>query len=191
VIDDGSPAGATRGTGVIGLAHALDEHVDRWLEPLRGRPAWDAAAKAITGLGDRGVLWSGVAAWRGRRSGPERAKAVRALAIAGVSSSVVNAGIKAVVGRSRPDRSDLRISNTGVPVREPTTSSFPSGHTLAAFCAATVLAEPGDRPGNAFLLASAVAIGASRIHLRAHHTSDVIGGAMIGVLLGLAGRRLR
>lgn len=189
--DDGSPAAPTRVPGVIGLAHALDERVDRWFEPLRGRPAWDAAAKAITGLGDRGVLWGGVAAWRGRRSGPERAKAVRALAIAGVSSSVVNAGIKAVVGRSRPDRSDLRISNSGVPVREPTTSSFPSGHTLAAFSAATVLSEPGDRAGNAFLLASATAIGASRVHLQAHHASDVIGGAVIGVLLGLAGRRLR
>ena len=76
-----------------------------------------------------------------RRSEPRAA--VRALGVAGVSSSLVNAGIKQVVGRERPDRTDLRISNTGVPVREPKTSSFPSGHTLAAFCSAAVLAAAG------------------------------------------------
>lgn len=173
------------------MAHAFDDRVDRWFEPLRGRPAIDSAAKIITGLGDRGLLWTGVAAWRGRRPGSERARAVRALAVAGFSSSLVNAGIKALVGRSWPDRSDLDLSGSGVPVREPTTSSFPSGHTLAAFCAATVLCERGNRTGNAFLLGSAAAIGASRLHLRAHHATDVAGGMAIGVVLGLAARRLR
>jgi len=173
------------------MAHALDDRVDRWFDPLRGRPAIDGAAKIVTALGDRGVLWTGVAAWRARRPGPERASAVRALAVAGVSSSLVNAGIKAVVGRSRPDRSDLRLAGNGVPVREPTTSSFPSGHTLAAFCAATVLCERGDRTGNAFLLGSAAAIGASRLHLRAHHATDVVGGMVVGLVIGVVGRRLR
>jgi undecaprenyl-diphosphatase len=96
-----------------------------------------------------------------------------------------------VVGRERPDRSDLRISNAGVPVREPKTSSFPSGHTLAAFCAATVLSRPGNRAGNAFLYTAATLVGVSRIHLRAHHASDVVGGVVIGTALGLAVRRFR
>ena len=104
---------------------------------------------------------------------------------------MVNTGIKQVVGRERPDQTDLRISNAGVPVREPKTSSFPSGHTLAAFCAAAVLSRPGDRSGNAFLYSAAGLIGVSRFHLRAHHASDVVGGVVIGTALGLVVRRFR
>ncbi len=177
--------------GLLAAVDAVDDAVDRLFEPLRGNPTVDAVAKAITGIGDHGWLWTGVAVWRGRRSGPARRAAVRALGVAGVSSSLVNAGIKRVVGRDRPDRSDLRISDAGVPVREPKTSSFPSGHTLAAFTAATVLSRPGDRAGNAFLYTSAGLVGVSRIHLRAHHASDVVGGVVIGTALGLVVRRFR
>jgi len=186
--------GSVRGessTGLLGLVGTVDDAVDRLFEPLRGQPGIDMAAKVITGLGDHGVLWTGIATWRGRRSGPTRKAAIRALGVAGVSSSLVNAGLKRIVGRARPDRSDLRISNAGVPVREPKTSSFPSGHTLAAFCAATVLSRPGDRSGNALLYGAAGLIGVSRIHLRAHHASDVAGGVVIGTVLGLIVRRLR
>jgi len=177
--------------GLLGVVDAVDRGVDRLFEPLRGNPTVDTAAKVITGIGDHGWLWTGVAVWRGRHSGPTRRAAIRALGVAGVSSSLVNAGIKAVVGRERPDTSDLRISNAGVPVRAPKTSSFPSGHTLAAFTAATVLSRPGDRVGNAFLYAAAGLVGVSRIHLRAHHASDVVGGVVIGTALGLTVRRFR
>ena len=116
-----------------------------------GRPV-DGAAKVITGLGDHGLLWTGVAAWRGRRSGPERAKAVRALAIAGVviepSSTPGSKRSSAAPGPTAPT---CGSPTAACRYASPRPSSFPSGHTLAAFCAATVLAEPGDRPGNALL----------------------------------------
>jgi undecaprenyl-diphosphatase len=178
-------------SGLLAAVAAFDEGADRLFEPLRGVPAIDAAVKVISTLGDHGWLWTGVAAWRGRRSGPTRRAAVRALGVAGVSSALVNAGIKKVVDRERPDTTDLVLSDAGVPVRAPSTSSFPSGHTLAAFCSAAVLSRPGDRAGNAFLYTSAGLIGVSRIHLRHHHASDVIGGVVIGTALGLVVRRLR
>ena len=185
------PDAPTPATGLLAVVDALDDRVDRLFEPFRGNPSIDAAAKVITGLGDHGLLWTGIAAWRGRRSGPTRRAAIRSLGVAGVSSSLVNAGIKRVVGRERPDTSDLQLSDAGVPVRAPKTSSFPSGHTLAAFCSAAVLSRPGDRRGNAALYAAAGLIGVSRIHLRAHHASDVVGGVVIGTALGLTVRRFR
>lgn len=168
---------------------AFDAAVDGWFEPLRGRPWADGAARAVSGLGDHGLMWAVTTVWRVRRTGSDRARAVRALTIAGVESSLVNAAIKRVVGRSRPDHGDLKLSAGGIPVRAPTTSSFPSGHTLAAFCAATVMREPGNRAGNAFLFTAAGLVGISRLHLRDHHASDVVGGALIGTALGLVGRR--
>jgi len=172
------------------LVHLVDERVDAWFEPLRGNAAAAAAARVVSGLGDHGLLWAASTAWRARRPGDRRRRALRALAIAGVESSVVNAALKGVVGRPRPDPGDFRLGSNVVPLREPTTTSFPSGHTLAAFCAATALAEPGDPMGNALLFACAGLVGISRIHLRAHHASDVLGGVVIGTALGLVGRKL-
>jgi len=175
--------------GLSGLVRRLDDRVDTWFEPLRGKPAVDGVAKVVTGLGDHGIMWAATTVWRARHTGPERARAVRALTIAGIESTVVNRTLKAVVGRARPDPDGLVITAPGVPVREPTSTSFPSGHTLAAFCAVTVMCQRGDRGGNALLFTSATLVGLSRLHLRAHHASDVIGGAAIGTALGLIGRR--
>ena len=172
------------------MVRMLDERVDGWFEPWRGKPVPDTVARIVSGLGDHGLLWAASTAWRARHPGSRRNRAVRALAVAGAESSVVNALLKAVIGRPRPDSSDLRLGDNIVPLREPTTSSFPSGHTLAAFCAATVLSEQGDPVGNALLFSCAGLIGASRIHLGAHHGSDVLGGMAIGVALGVIGRRL-
>lgn len=174
---------------LLDMVRAMDDRVDSWFEPLRGNPTLDGAAKLITGLGDHGLMWAATTVWRIRHSGPDRARAVRALTIAGLESSLVNAAIKQVVGRSRPDTSHLRLTEGGVPVRAPKTSSFPSGHTLAAFCAATVMSKRGDRAGNLLLFTSATLVGLSRLHLGAHHASDVLGGAAVGTTLGLIGRR--
>jgi membrane-associated phospholipid phosphatase len=167
----------------------FDEQVDAWFGPFRGVPSIDAAARIVSGLGDHGLVWAVSTAWRARRSGARRNRAVRALAVAGVASSVVNAALKAFVGRPRPDPSDLRLGDNVIPLREPRTSSFPSGHTLAAFCAATVLSENGDMGGNVLLFTCAGLVGVSRIHLQAHHASDVLGGVVIGTALGALGRR--
>jgi membrane-associated phospholipid phosphatase len=177
-------------SGFMATVEAVDQRVDAWFDLIRGNPTFDGAAKVITGLGDHGLMWAATTVWRARRTGPDRRRAVRALAISGVESSLVNAGLKAVVGRSRPERTELKLTGGGVPVRRPKTSSFPSGHTLAAFCSATVMHQPGDRAGSALLFTSATLVGVSRIHLGAHHASDVVGGAVIGGVLGLIGRRL-
>ena len=184
------PVPAERPAGWRGVVEAVDRQVDEWFDHVRGQPALDGVAKVITGLGDHGIMWAATTVWRARHTGPERARAVRALAIAGVESTIVNRSLKAMVGRSRPDSVGLELTAAGVPVREPTSSSFPSGHTLAAFCAVTVMSQRGDRGGNTLLFASASLVGLSRLHLRAHHASDVVGGAAIGIALGLVGRTL-
>ena len=167
----------------------MDAGVDDWFEPYRGRAAADAAAKIVASLSDHGLIWALEAAWRGRRPGPGRRRIVRDLAVAGIGSSVVNAAVKSVVRRARPDRTSLDLRAGHVPVREPTSSSFPSGHTLAAFCTATVMADPERPAASAARFALAGLVGLSRVHLRAHHASDVVGGMAIGLVVGALGRR--
>ncbi len=155
----------------------LDEAVDAAFEPLRGRPQIDRAAALVSNLADYGFIWVLLAGLKGRRRGPDRRRAVVALAAAGFSSLLVSRVVKAAVERERPG------DHLDVGVRTPTSSSFPSGHTLAAFCTAFVLGD--SQAGTAANVGFATAVAVSRIHLRAHHPTDVIGGAAIGSVLGL------
>ena len=68
----------------------------------------------------------------------------------------------------------------------PITSSFPSGHATAGFTAAMLLSRPGHR-APWFVVAAAVA--SSRVYVRMHFASDVIGGAVVGLVLGRLLRR--
>ncbi len=74
-------------------------------------------------------------------------------------------------------------------VREPMTSSFPSGHSSAASFAATMLtAWDGKRLGAVWFTLAGI-VGTSRAYVRIHHASDVVDGLVVGRLLGLIGRR--
>lgn len=155
----------------------LDEAVDAAFGPLRGRPVVDRAAAVVSNLADYGFVWVLLAGLKARRRGPDRRRAVVALGTAGLSSLIVSRMVKGAVERQRPDE------HLAAAVRTPTSSSFPSGHTLAAFCTAFVLGD--SDAGTAANVGFAAAVAASRVHLRAHHPTDVIGGAVIGSVLGL------
>jgi undecaprenyl-diphosphatase len=156
---------------------SIDAAVDAAFDPLRGRPGADRAAALVSNLADYGLVWVLLAGMKARGRGPKRRRAVVALAAAGFSSLVVNQLVKDAVSRQRPD------DHLAAAVRTPSSSSFPSGHTLAAFCTAFVLGETDAQ--TAANVGFATAVAASRVHLRAHHPTDVLGGAAIGSVLGL------
>jgi membrane-associated phospholipid phosphatase len=162
----------------------FDGAVDRWLARFRGRRPLDRAAYVASWLGDHGLVWFLLGMVVGWRPGPRRALAVRAVVFTGAVTPVVNATVKRTVGRVRPTRS----GSDEPPVRIPVTSSFPSGHALAAWCAATLFADDVSLAPACY--ATAVAISVSRAHVRLHHASDVVGGAFLGVVLGRVGRRV-
>jgi undecaprenyl-diphosphatase len=90
--------------------------------------------------------------------------------------------VKRLIGRARPFVEGIADPFLyGGFVWRPDYASFPSGHATDAFAAliAIGLVVPRLR---AILLVYALAIAASRVVLLAHHPSDVMAGALAGVL---------
>jgi undecaprenyl-diphosphatase len=86
------------------------------------------------------------------------------------------------IGRERPP---LVYPEPKPLVGVPHSGAFPSGHASTAFACATVLAWASPRLRiPAFLLAAAIAW--SRVYVGVHWPLDVLGGAVLGVLVATA-----
>ena len=158
----------------------IDTAVDALFDRVRG-PALDGVVYRLSSAADHSLLWhlcgAGVAVARGGDTG----FAARFTAAMGAESLLTNGVVKTLFRRVRPaEYADIEFHHG---LHRPITSSFPSGHATAAFCAATLL---GGGPGW-YVLASSVA--ATRVYVRLHHASDVAAGAAFGLALGAALRR--
>ena len=158
----------------------LDNQVDEWWERWRGIPMVDRLFFGASNLGDFSLIWHIVGGLRALPPGRKPGSAIRFSTLLGIESLLVNQGIKRLFVRNRPGSADE--NTTKHRLREPVTSSFPSGHASAAFCASTVLANR-SKFGSMWHLVAAV-VSCSRIHVRLHHASDVTAGACLGFLLG-------
>ncbi len=164
----------------------FDGTVDRWWEVLRGRKLMDRVMYGASDIGEFSQLWHVLGAIRALAPRRQASDALRFSALMALESLVVNQGVKRLFARRRPGTA--AENPTRHRLRQPITSSFPSGHASAAFCAAAVLSR-GSRLGPVYRLA-AVIVAASRIHVRLHHASDVIAGAAVGEAIGRLASRL-
>jgi undecaprenyl-diphosphatase len=164
----------------------FDEDVDQWFDRhLRGRPGMDRLMYGASALGDHGLIWLVLAALQeARRPTDYLRPMLRTWVGLGIESAAVNGPVKWMFRRTRPVQGGPRPWH----LRQPRTSSFPSGHASSAFFGAALLRD-GD-PLWPLYYAAAVVVAASRIYVRVHHASDVVAGAAIGAVLGELVRRL-
>lgn len=164
----------------------FDARVDGAWEPLRGIPPLDRAFYAASEAGDFGLIWLAIGAAQAA-FGPQ-AKIAAALRLAGVlavESVLVNGVVKSVFRRERPAWEQDRP----MPLRKPRTSSFPSGHATSAVTATILLSERAAGLVPLYALLAAL-VAWSRVHVKVHHASDVIGGLALGALIGSVAKRL-
>jgi undecaprenyl-diphosphatase len=161
----------------------FDAWVDGHFDRLRGTEPADRIFYAITELADFSLLWLLLAAGKAALDDDEVPNAVRVAAVLVTESFLVNAGIKSVFRRERPVADFERPYKLRVPL----TTSFPSGHSSAAAVAATLLAENSRAKPLYWVMAALVA--SSRVYVRIHHASDVLGGFGLGIALGAGAKR--
>jgi membrane-associated phospholipid phosphatase len=167
-----------------GLIGTFDEWADQRLDQIRGVARVDQLMRWASEAGDFSLIWHVINIARSGSRG--RWDQLLALSLAlGIESLVLNQGIKRLFRRPRP----TVAGDERTPVRQPSTSAFPSGHASAAAFNAVLLSSVEPK-GKVIWWALATVVGISRAHVRIHHPSDVVGGAIIGTLLGLLARRI-
>lgn len=158
----------------------FDTAVERAFDALRGKPAIDRVLYTASELGNHSLIWHLLATAQGLRRDGDLAGTVRLVTIMGLESAIVNGPVKAMFRRQRPVHDGPRPFR----LRQPRTSSFPSGHASAAAVFAVVASE--DDALAPVYAALAILVASSRVHVRIHHPSDVVGGAVVGTALGFA-----
>jgi decaprenylphosphoryl-5-phosphoribose phosphatase len=94
----------------------------------------------------------------------------------------MNYAVKLAVRRERPAAGDA-----GIPL--PSSPSFPSSHAAMSAAAAVELSDAHPRLAPLWI-GMAAAMALTRITLRAHHTSDVVAGVVLGTATGLVATRI-
>lgn len=159
----------------------FDEAVDRRWDSIRGNPVADRVFYAASEMGDFGLIWMAVAALHAIGGDTRQGRALLRLAAAlGIESVVVNQGLKRLFRRERPS---WAVGERPHGLRQPSTSSFPSGHSTSAVTAAILISTTSPVP-QAVWWGMAGVVATSRVHVKIHHASDVIGGLMVGAVIG-------
>ncbi|MFN2622582.1 MAG: phosphatase PAP2 family protein [Chthoniobacterales bacterium] len=158
----------------------LDANVQNWILQHQSGNA-RSFMQAVSRYGDwpehvaLGLVLLGISSWRGSKRWTRIFAAMLiACALAGVSARAV----KIATGRSRPNvQTEAGWNGPRLSARY---NAFPSGHTAASTAFFATLVFASWRLGAGFLVIPLL-VALSRMYVAAHHLSDVVGAALIGV----------
>ena len=136
----------------------------------------DTAMPYVSEMGNLGAIWIIfslilIANRKYRHIG------VMCLAAVLLTTAIGEGILKNIVQRPRPF---LQFASIQPLIPEPSSFSFPSGHTGSSFAAATVIARKFKKAALPALTIAAV-IAFSRLYVMVHYPSDVLGGIILGI----------
>ena len=168
-------------------AVSFDLPILDWIQANMTNPVLDFLMPIITLLGDAGIFWIVCASILALTKKYRRIGFGMAFALM-MGLVVCNMILKPGVGRIRPY--DFQMQEFGkeiiLLIEKQHDFSFPSGHTIASFEAATVLLINNRKLGIPAMIL-AVLIAFSRLYLYVHYPTDVIASVILGTIFGIIG----
>ena len=172
------------------LAASFDLPILDWIAANLWCPVLDVAMPIITLLGDAGIFWIAIAVLfmitkKYRKTGIGMMLALM------MGLVVCNIWMKPTIARIRPYDFQMEYFMKEIPLLAGAMHdfSFPSGHTIASFEAAVVIALNHKKMGTAALIL-AVLIAFSRLYLYVHYPTDVIFSVFLGTAFAFLGNYL-
>ncbi len=165
---------------------AFDGAIYTFFDGLRSA-VMDVLMTCITYLGDDGIFWLVLTAIL---MIPKKTRKLGLYILfgLGVATVINNLGLKELFARPRPfnfehwgDIYEYVYPNL---VEKPHSLSFPSGHTSTSIGAALPFLMRANKKAGIPIFIIAVLIGISRIYIHVHYPTDVIAGAVVGLVSG-------
>jgi membrane-associated phospholipid phosphatase len=155
----------------------LDASLLREMRTRVHSPPVERAMRSIGTAAEYGAIWIGVGLAAAALDPSRRGRWLKAGALAPAAVGA-NFAVKMLIRRARPELHGLPPL-----AGAPSSLSFPSAHSTSSFAAATAMGRiaPAAR-GPLFTLATVIALG--RPYLGMHYPSDVLAGALLGLLIG-------
>ena len=157
----------------------IDFNILNAIQELR-TPFLDGFFSFITHLGDKGFIWIVITLILFCFKKTRKCSVMMAITPI-IGTLLGNIILKNLIGRVRPfvelsDMKDILI------IAPPSGYSFPSGHTLSSFeCAVAIFLN--NKKWGMVALGLAALIGFSRNYLYVHYPTDVLAGALLGVVI--------
>lgn len=148
-----------------------------WIREYLSHPILDKIFVFISTIGDAGFLWITIGLFFLAQKKHRTLGLLILLSLIG-SLMITNGVLKNWIARPRP----YTLWPVDLLINKNPEFSFPSGHTSAAFAAAWMMYMNKKRLG-IYMLVLATLMGLSRVYLFMHYPTDVIGGAVIGILI--------
>lgn len=145
----------------------------------------DTVMPPISKLCDAGWFWIALAVILIIPKKTRRIGVTMGIALA-IGLIVCNFGLKPLTARIRPYDADAAIN---LIIAKESEFSFPSGHSIASFEGAFAIFLYDKRWGAAALVLAAL-IAFSRLYLMVHYFTDVIVGALLGILFAYLAYRI-
>ena len=169
------------------LAERFDLPILEWIAANLRCPFMDTIMPIITLLGDAGIFWIAIAALclffpKYRKMGLSMGISLL------IGLLACNVLLKPLVGRIRPY--DYQLEHFGKQIQLLVAAqhdfSFPSGHTIASFEAATAIMLHNKKLGIVAMIL-AVMISFSRLYLYVHYPTDVLTSVVLGIGIAFLG----